>query len=336
MKFFKLCLFIIITLIINNSYSQSVYYVDKETGNDADDGITHETAYATIKYALTQMDGGDILYVYKGEYTPSNDSLDITTSLNGTASQYTKIIAMEDSVIITQTSSTWSLTRDYWIKWEAKYILFDGFEIRHKHSATSKTNIAIIGTNAGDYCKFRNLFFGRYNGTAQRTTPALSTQLKTQGETVTGIEISGCVFDSVGRGPYFYGQHIVDLTIENCTIYGCTYEGIRIDCRDDGASSSNITVINNLVVNNNDGYKINWDQASNTVFKYNCAYNNTSSNFTQDVTDDNYNWVENPEFLSAATDFFYIGHDTKCCDHGKDGIFVGARPAILMIMGRGK
>jgi len=59
----KVILLIVALLCMFSTASATEYYVDANTGNDGDDGLSLSDAFLTITYAESQMSNDDILYI---------------------------------------------------------------------------------------------------------------------------------------------------------------------------------------------------------------------------------------------------------------------------------
>lgn len=78
------------------SWSQTDYYVDAATGDDANTGTTSAAAFKTVEHALTITSSGDNVNIKSGSY---NDSLSIKTDLSFTleGTVTVNVLAMHDS-----------------------------------------------------------------------------------------------------------------------------------------------------------------------------------------------------------------------------------------------
>ncbi|MCX7735691.1 MAG: T9SS type A sorting domain-containing protein [Candidatus Kapabacteria bacterium] len=73
-----LLLLLTVFLVSAGSIFATTYYVDGTTGNDANDGLTPATAFATIQYAINTASNGDVIQVAAATY---NEDLTVNKQL---------------------------------------------------------------------------------------------------------------------------------------------------------------------------------------------------------------------------------------------------------------
>ena len=100
MKIFTRILFLgLLTMFSFSLFSQTTYYV-RESGNDNNDGLSQETAFATLFKAVAKdfgvADSGDVVMVI-GNVLNSPDSLDIDGTMEYFTDGYTvnKILTLK-------------------------------------------------------------------------------------------------------------------------------------------------------------------------------------------------------------------------------------------------
>ena len=57
------------TSVVLKPVTHNVFYVDKINGSNKNDGLSEETAVEEIRYAMSKISNGTIVYVKNGTYT---------------------------------------------------------------------------------------------------------------------------------------------------------------------------------------------------------------------------------------------------------------------------
>jgi len=128
----KLQFFVLVALILSLNFSAySTNYYVSETGSNGNNGLTPQTAFATLQYAADQVSAGDSVLVMTGNYT----GFDIRTDGNQNSPIVFK--AIEDNVVIDQPNS---VTPDGINIENTDWIVIDGIEVMDH----SRTGIRIV------------------------------------------------------------------------------------------------------------------------------------------------------------------------------------------------
>jgi parallel beta-helix repeat protein len=138
-KFYSLVLNFVLFLCFNSS-AQNTYYVS-ESGNNNDNGLTPQTAFATLQHAADLVSSGDSVLVLNGNYI----GFDIRT--NGSQSLPIVFRAIENNVVIDEPNS---ITPDGINIENANWIIIDGFEVADQPRAGIRivlSNFVIVRNN---------------------------------------------------------------------------------------------------------------------------------------------------------------------------------------------
>ena len=274
----KFLLPILIALIISmsfNSYSTN-YYVS-ETGNNSNNGLTPQTAFATLQYAADLVSAGDSVLVLEGNYV----GFDIRT--NGAQNSPIVFKAIESNVVIDESNS---VTPDGINIENTSWIIIDGFEVMDQPRAGIRAVVSDFITIKNNYCH-NNFRWGIFTGFTDDLT--LENNTCSYSEDEHGIYVSNSSdrpiirnnhsFNNNGCGIHMNGDIsmggdgiISDAIVEGNIIHDNGYGGgsaINMD----GVQDSEI--FNNLIYNNHATgiamYQIDGGDAS----KNNKIYNNT-------------------------------------------------------------
>jgi parallel beta-helix repeat protein len=264
-----------IILFCFNNPAQTTYYVS-ENGNNTNNGLTHQSAFATLQYAADQVSAGDSVLVLQGNYV----GFDIRT--DGTQNLPIVFKAIESDVIIDVRNT---VTPDGINIENADWIVIDGFEVKDQ----PRTGIRIVLSDfvliKNNYCH-NNFKWGILTGftddiTIENNHCSFSTDEHgiyvsnssdrpiirnnhSHNNTACGIHMNGDI--SLG------GDGIIsNAVVEGNIIHDNGYAGAAINM--DGVQDSEI--FNNLIYNNHATgiamYQIDGGDAS----KNNKVYNNT-------------------------------------------------------------
>jgi len=123
-------------------FAQTTYYVS-ESGNNSNNGLTPQTAFATLQYAADIVSSGDSVLVLEGNYT----GFDIRTS--GTQAQPIVFKPIEDNVVIDLPNS---ITPDGINIENTSWIVIDGFEVLDQPRAGIRAAVSDFIVIKNNYC----------------------------------------------------------------------------------------------------------------------------------------------------------------------------------------
>ena len=274
----KLQFAIMIALIISLSFNvYSTNYYVSETGSNSNNGLTPQTAFATLQYAADMVSAGDSVLVLEGNYV----GFDIRT--NGSQTSPIVFKAIENNVVIDQRNS---VTPDGINIENASWIVIDGFEVLDQPRAGIRAAVSDFITIKNNYCH-NNYRWGIFTGFTDDLT--LENNTCSFSEDEHGIYVSNSSdrpiirnnhsFNNNGCGIHMNGDISMggDGIISNAVVEGNIFHdngyggGSAINM--DGVQDSEI--FNNLIYNNHATgiamYQIDGGDAS----KNNKVYNNT-------------------------------------------------------------
>ncbi len=226
-------------------------FVSSLYGNDSTGDGTPGNAYATIDKGLSEMSGGDSLYI-EGSHI---GSYELTSSLSGTAEGSTMISGWpeQDKPVITS---------------DASYVFH---------------------LNGIDYLNLENMEIT--NGSSEgviitsESNNAVLSGLEIYGNTGAGIRVQG---DSINiANCLIYSNNTVDETmgagivvdsvdgagIANCDIHNHAQNGVRYQF------ATTARLFNNIITSSIDAVNLDSNSASELSSNYNVFYNNSSSQF---------------------------------------------------------
>lgn len=294
---------IIIALIINLSFNMysTTYYVS-ESGNDNNNGLTPQTAFATLQYAADLVSAGDSVLVLEGTYV----GFDIRTDGNQNSPIVFKVI--EANVVIDQPNST---TPDGINIENADWIVIDGFEVMDQPRTGIRIVLSDFAVIKNNYCH-NNFKWGILTGFTddiiiENNTCSFSTDehgiyFSNSGDRPTirnnhsfnnngcGIHMNGdismggdgIISDAIVEGNILhdngYGggsainmDGVQDSEIFNNLIYNNHATGIAMYQIDGGDASKNNKIYNNTVIQPSDG---RWNVIAVNGSTGNTLYNN--------------------------------------------------------------
>jgi parallel beta-helix repeat protein len=274
-KFKTLLLLSIIFSASYNSYS-TTYYVSN-SGNNSNNGLTPQTAFATLQYVADVISAGDSVLVLEGNYV----GFDIRT--NGTQNFPIVFKNYESNVVIDERNST---TPDGINIENADWIIIDGFEVKDQPRAGIRIVLSDFVVIKNNYCH-NNYRWGIFTGFTDDITIEHNTCSYSEDEH--GIYVSNSSdrpiirnnhsFNNNGCGIHMNGDISMggDGIISNAIVEG----NIIHDNGYGGGSAINMDgvqdskIFNNLIYNNHATgiamYQIDGGDAS----KNNKVYNNT-------------------------------------------------------------
>src|SRR5574338_187760 len=249
-KFYSLVLNFVLFLCFNSS-AQNTYYVS-ESGNNNDNGLTPQTAFATLQHAADLVSSGDSVLVLNGNYI----GFDIRT--NGSQSLPIVFRAIENNVVIDEPNS---ITPDGINIENANWIIIDGFEVTGQPRAGIRivlSNFVIVRNNN---CH-NNYRWGIFTGFTNDII----------------IENNSCSYSEDEHGVYLSNSSD-RATIRNNHSYNNNGCGIHmngdISIGGDGIISD--AVVEGNVIHDNGyggGSAINMDGVQNSKIYNNLIYNN--------------------------------------------------------------
>ncbi len=249
-KFYPLVFSLVIFFWFNSS-AQNKYYVS-ENGNDNNNGLTPQTAFATLQHAADLVSSGDSVLVLNGNYV----GFDIRT--NGSQSLPTVFKAIENNVVIDQRNS---VTPDGINIENISRIVIDGFEVMDQPRAGIRIVLSDFVIIRNNYCH-NNYRWGIFTGFTDDIT----------------IENNSCSFSEDEHGIYLSNSSDRAI-IRNNHSYNNNGCGIHmngdISMGGDGIIS-NAVVEGNIIHDNGygGGSAINMDGVQNSEIFNNLIYNN--------------------------------------------------------------
>lgn len=276
----------LLLLVYSLGFSQTNYYVDKASGNNANNGsIT--APWKTIQKAASSATPNSIVNIKAGTYFEN-----IVINVSGTSGNYiTFKNYLNDNVIIdgTGTAGTTLLTIT-----NKNYLKFENLTIQNKTVNDAQgLLVQTTGTSSSTDLTFKNITIKNINWTPIKSTPATSND-NAQGFIVygrnggiTNLTIDGCkVFDNIlGYSEALAVNGNVDgFTVKNCVVHDNTNIGIDILGHEGTASNASLdearngVVVNNTCYNNVSEYAtsagIYVDGAKNITVEKNKSYQN--------------------------------------------------------------
>ncbi len=249
-KYYPLVFSLVIFFLFNSS-AQNKYYVS-ENGNDNNNGLTPQTAFATLQHAADLVSSGDSVLVLNGNYV----GFDIRT--NGSQGLPIVFKAIENNVVIDQRNS---VTPDGINIENANWIIIDGFEVADQPRAGIRIVLSDFVVIRNNNCH-NNYRWGIFTGFTDDIT----------------IENNSCSFSEDEHGIYLSNSSDRAI-IRNNHSYNNNGCGIHmngdISMGGDGIIS-NAVVEGNIIHDNGygGGSAINMDGVQNSEIFNNLIYNN--------------------------------------------------------------
>ena len=241
--------------------AQTHYYVDQNTGNDSNDGLSLTTAWATIQQACDEATPNSIVEIKAGSYY---ENLDMNVS--GTSGNPITFTNYQDDIVIidgTGTNSTKLLriTDRSWLHFE---------NLEFQNLIRNNAEGIIVETTVNGYSRnlsFKNLTIHDIKWTdVPDVVP--SSGKNARGFAVVGrgygieyLTVDGCkIYNNVtGKSEALsLNGNVEDFVIENCSVYDNTNIGIVL--------AGNYGISNDPAV----------DKARNGIVRNNTCYNNIS------------------------------------------------------------
>jgi parallel beta-helix repeat protein len=242
---------IILFLFSTSGFSQSIYYIS-ESGNNSNNGLTPQTAFATLQYAANLVSAGDSVLVLAGNY----NGFDIRK--NGNQNSRIVFKAIESNVVIDVRNS---VTPDGINIENADWIVIDGFEIKDQPRAGIRIVLSDFVVIRNNNC-YNNYRWGIFTGFTDNIL----------------IENNSCSFSEDEHGIYLSNSSD-RATIRNNHSFNNNGCGIHmngdISMGGDGIIS-NVVVEGNIIHDNGygGGSAINMDGVQNSEIFNNLVYNN--------------------------------------------------------------
>lgn len=239
------------SFLFSITFAQTTYYVST-SGNNSNNGLTAQTAFATLQHAADIAAAGDSVLVLAGNYA----GFDIRT--NGTQILPIVFKAIENNVVIDERNS---VTPDGINIENASWIVIDGFEVKDQPRAGVRAVVSDFITIRNNYCH-NNYRWGIFTGFTDDLT----------------IENNTCSFSAAEHGIYVSNSSDRPIIRNNHSFNnnGC---GIHmngdISMGDDGIIS-NAIVEGNILHDNGygGGSAINMDGVQDSKIFNNLIYNN--------------------------------------------------------------
>lgn len=144
---------IVFSLIIDLQFAQTTFYVS-ESGSNSNNGLTPQTAFATLQYAADLVSPGDSVLVLEGNYS----GFDLRTS--GTESLTLVFKAIENDVVIDERNS---VTPDGINIENADWIVIDGFTVTDQPRAGIRVAVSDFVVIKNNNCT-NNFRWGIFTG----------------------------------------------------------------------------------------------------------------------------------------------------------------------------
>ncbi len=281
-KYF-LKLFLTVISVPSLIFSQTTYYVS-ESGNNSNNGLTPQNAFATLQYAAYLVSAGDSVLVLEGNYV----GFDIRA--NGTQSHPIVFKAIESNIVIDVRNT---VTPDGINIENAEWIVIDGFEvtdqpragirivlsdfviirnsnchnnyrwgiftgftdditIENNSCSYSEDEHGIYLSNSSDRAIIRNNHSFNNNGCGIHMNGDIS--MGGDGIISNAVVEGNIIHDNgYGGGSAINMDGVQDSKIFNNLIYNNHATGIAMYQIDGGDASKNNKVFNNTVIHPNDG-----------------------------------------------------------------------------------
>lgn len=252
----KLIQITVLLLVYNLGFSQVNYYVDKVSGNNANNGSA-TAPWKTIQKAANSATPNSIVNIKAGTYNEN-----VVINVSGTTGNYiTFKNYANDNVIIDGTGTSGSTLLTITNK---NYLKFENLTIQNKTVNDAQgVLVQTTGTNSSTDLTFKNLTIKNINWTAIKSTPA-NPNTNAQGLIVygrnggiTNLTIDSCkVFDNIlGYSEALAINGNVDgFTVKNCIVHDNTNIGIDILGHEGTASPPSLDEARNGIVINNECY----------------------------------------------------------------------------------
>lgn len=282
----KTILITVLVLVYNLGFSQVNYYVDKASGNNANNGSA-AAPWKTIQKAANSATPNSIVNIKAGTYNEN-----VVINVSGTSGNYiTFKNYANDNVIIDGTGTTGSTLLTVTNK---SYLKFENLTIQNKTVNDAQgVLVETTGANSSTDLTFRNITIKNIKWNADKNKPVTEND-NAQGLIVygrnggiTNLTIDGCkVFDNyLGYSEALAVNGNVDgFTVKNCVVHDNTNIGIDILGHEKTASNPSVDEARNGVVINNECYNnvskyatsagIYVDGASNIIVERNITYQN--------------------------------------------------------------
>lgn len=256
-KFLILSIFLCI-----KANAQITYYVS-ENGNNNGNGLTPQTAFATLQHAANTVSAGDSVLVLNGNYT----GFDVRA--NGTQNLKIVFKVIESSVIIDERNV---VTPDGINIENASWIVIDGFEVTAQPRAGIRAAVSNFITIKNNYCH-NNFRWGIFTGFTNDLT----------------IENNTCSFSEDEHGIYVSNSSERPIIRNN---YSFNNNGCGIHMNGD-LSQGGDGIISNAIVSGNilhdngvgGGSAINMDCVQDSKIFNNLIYNNYATGIAMYMID---------------------------------------------------
>ncbi len=235
-------------------FSQNTYYVS-QTGNDSNNGLTINTAFATLQHAAEIVSAGDSVITMPGNYP----GFDLRTS--GTQNSQIVFKAFNSNVVIDNPNS---ITNDGINIEEANWIVVDGFNVINQPRAGIRIAVSDFVTIKNNTCT-SNARWGIFTGFTDDIL----------------IENNTCSFSGAEHGIYVSNSGDRPIVRNNICFEnnGCGIQ-LNADVSQGGDGIiTNAVIEDNILHDNcyNGGSAINLDGVQESEIYNNLLYNNHST-----------------------------------------------------------
>jgi len=297
----KKLLFLLIILLTVPVYGVT-YYVDVANGNDANDGLSEQEAFASLAKAADMVDDGDVVYVQAtGSYTAQDGTNDCVLYLDDTGLSSAPITwigyvsDVNDGGIVTIDASANSLTNVVSLPGTSYRYVFKNFRFTGASGNgvegsdadylvfvnCSFDNNGGKGVNLDDYNTFANCIFYDNAGTGASTnTFSRYFNCIIYNNDSEGLVIhDGTISNSLAYGNGDHAMYLLTTSpygiyILNSTIDANSHRGIYQAATDTGW---NMIVQNTIIANASTGIYSSTDYGNRIVDSHNLFYSNTSN-----------------------------------------------------------
>jgi parallel beta-helix repeat protein len=283
----KLTTIAALMLITAQSFCQTIYYVDKATGIDANNGTSLATAWKTIQKACNSATPNSIVQIKAGTYNEN-----VVVNVSGTLGNPITFKNYQNDVVMIDGTGTVGGT--LLTITNKNYLNFQNITIQNKTVNDAQgVLVETSGTSTSTDLSFKNLVIKNIKWTSSAATVPNATK-NAQGFIVYGrnggiknITIDSCqVFGNIlgFSEALALNGNIDGFTVKNCIIHDNTNIGIDIIGHEGTSTNAatdearNGTVVNNICYKNVSAYAtsagIYIDGSKNVTIEKNSCYEN--------------------------------------------------------------
>lgn len=293
----------------------TIYFVDGAVGDDTRSGISADSSWATIQYAIDNVSAGDEVRIYAATYA---ESLKVTCS--GTASERIVFRAMEDGVQIAPAGTDTGV-----VMIRGDYVTIDGWNIVPGNADASEGCIYFRQSATGIIIRNCKLYGGAAGSGYLRGIMFVD-------GTLTSCKFQGNILYKSSKGIEFQA----DCEWVNCDFSyntGTAITNYTFDFRNLNSNSSGNTVRNNIAVGSSKGFYGDAGAQAAITFEFNNSHGNTTDYDT--MSEDDSNLSVDPLFISPGATLYDVRleDDSPMIGASSDGIDIGAMPKEVVRIG---